>query len=57
MRLVVNTFFTLLFVIQLQAQVSLDTDKEFASSVQEIAFVNSDPEMGNNGFKFETFTI
>ncbi|MFC4633941.1 OmpA family protein [Dokdonia ponticola] len=56
MRSLVNTFFTLLLVIQLQAQVSLDTDKEFASSEQEIAFSNSDSQMGNNGFKFETFT-
>lgn len=56
MKLLVNTLFASLFVMQLQAQVSLDTDKEFASSEQKIAFANLDPEMGDNGFKFETFT-
>lgn len=56
MKLLVNTLFASLFVMQLQAQVPLDTDKEFASSEQKIAFANSDPEIGDNGFKFETFT-
>ena len=56
MKLLVNTFFTLLFVVQLHAQVSLDTHQDVASLEQETVLPTSNPDMGNNGFKFKTFT-
>lgn len=55
MKLLVNTFFALLLAIQLQAQVSLNTNQEFASLDQEIILDTPNPNVGNNGFKFKTF--
>lgn len=54
MKLLVNTFIISLFVIQLQAQ-------EIANINQDVVLLDqkevtaSDPDIGNNGFKFETF--
>ncbi len=56
MKLLITTFFALLFVSQIQAQESLDSNQDVASLDQEIAFTDSNPNIGNNGFKFETFT-
>lgn len=56
MKLLVNTFFIILLVTQLQAQESFDSNNDVASLEQEIAVTTPDPNIGNNGFKFETFT-
>ncbi|WP_299214802.1 OmpA family protein [uncultured Dokdonia sp.] len=56
MKLLITTFFTLLFVTQLQSQELLDTHQDVASLELEVAPVVSNSKIGNNGFKFETFT-
>lgn len=54
MKLLVNTFIISLFVIQLQAQEIANINQDVVLLDQKEATA-SGPDIGNNGFKFETF--
>lgn len=55
MKLLVNTLIALLFVIQTQAQEIANINQDVVILDQKEATA-SGPDIGNNGFKFETFT-
>jgi len=56
MKLFINTTLVLfLFVVQLHAQESFDSNLNLASIHKEAVRIDSNPGFGNNGFKFETF--
>ena len=55
MKLLVTTSFALLLVLQLQAQELLNFNQDIASLEQKKTITDVNPEIGNNGFKFETF--
>ncbi|MEP0263580.1 OmpA family protein [Dokdonia sp.] len=54
MKLLVNTLIAFMFVIQLQAQEVANVNQDFAVLDQEV-ITTSNPDIGDNGFKFETF--
>ncbi len=54
MKLLINILIAFLFAIQLQAQEVLNIHQDFAVLDQEVV-TTTNPDIGNNGFKFETF--
>lgn len=54
MKLLVNTLIALLFVVQTQAQEIANINQDVVILDQE-EVTTSGPDIGNNGFKFETF--